>query len=328
MKKALVTGGAGFLGLYIVEQLISRGYQVSVLYRGDYPHLAQLPVTIFKGSVTDHQLVAQAVKGQDLVFHTAAKVGYWGDYQDYYHTNVVGTKNIIACCQQADVKKLIYTSSPSVTMNNIDIHNGDESLPYPDYYHTHYSATKSLAEQLLLKSHNPNGLQTLAIRPHLILGPRDNHLLPRLLNRAQSGKLKQIGPGTNRVSVTYVENAAHAHILAAESNNTGGKSYFINEPEPVLLWNWIKEVLRTLGTQPPRIGVPFFLAYGAGWCLEWVHRVFGLQGEPMVTRFIASELYRNHYFSIRRAQQDFNYEPLFSLHEAQARTIASLQQPT
>ena len=319
--KALVTGGGGFLGRYIAEQLQQRGYQVSIFCRGDYPEIEQLGIKVIRGDVTNADRLDQAVRGQDLIFHVAAKVGYWGDYQDYYDVNVQGTANVIRSCLQQGIKKLVYTSSPSVTMNNIDIHNGDESLPYPEHYHSHYSATKAIAERRVLAAHDPDGLHTVAIRPHLILGPRDNHLLPRILQKAQSGRLKQIGPGRNKVSVTYVENAAHAHILAAESPNTGGNAYFINEPEPLMLWPWLKGVLVELGAQPPKRAGPFTLAFGAGWVLETLYRLLKLKQEPLVTRFIASELFRNHYFSIEKARRDFGYEPLYSFEEAEGKTL-------
>lgn len=320
--KALVTGGSGFLGRYIVEQLLQQGHEVTILCRGHYPELLQMPVTLMQGSVTDLTAVNKAVRGQDMIFHVAAMVGYWGDYDDFYHTNVNGTKNVIHAAQLHGVKKLIYTSSPSVTMNNIDIHNGDESLPYPNQYHSYYSATKAIAEKAVLSAHNPTGLHTTAIRPHLILGPRDNHLLPRLLHKARNGQLKQIGWNNNKVGVTYVENAAHAHILAALSKNSGGKAYFINEPEPVTLWPWIRDVLSQLDVPPPKLTVPFFLAFSAGWVLEKVYGLLRIQKEPLVTRFIASELYRNHYFSIDRARNDFGYKPLIDFTQAQEKTLA------
>ena len=319
--KALVTGGGGFLGRYIAEQLLQRGYDVSVMARGNYPELEASGIKVLRGDVTNADDVDRAVKGNDMVFHVAAMVGYWGRYQDFYNTNVNGTRNIIHSCQQHGVQKLVYTSSPSVTMNNIDIHNGNESLTYPQHYHSHYSATKAIAERAVLAAHHPEGLHTVAIRPHLVVGPRDNHLLPRLLQKANSGKLKQIGPGHNKVSVTYVENAAHAHILAAESVNTGGKAYFINEPEPVVLWPWLKHILKNLDAKPPRMKVPFGVAFMAGWLLEKIYGWFGIQQEPLVTRFIASELYRNHYFSIARAQADFDYQPLYSFQQAEEKTL-------
>jgi 2-alkyl-3-oxoalkanoate reductase len=321
----LVTGGGGFLGRYIVEQLVERGERVRVLCRHHYPELAALGVEQVHGDVADMAAVDRAVRDMDRVFHVAAMVGFWGSYRDYFRTNVIGTQNVIDACVAHGVKKLVYTSSPSVTMNNRDIHGGDESLPYPDYYHSPYSATKAEAERRVLQANGRGGLVTTAIRPHLILGPRDNHLIPRLLDKARRGRLKQIGDGRNKVSVVYVENAAHAHLQAADSDNVGGKAYFINEPEPLLLWPWINNLLELLELPRVQRKVPFPLAFFAGHVLEILHRLIPALGEPMVTRFLAAELYRNHYFSIARAQRDFDYQPLYSFAEAQELTLAYLK---
>lgn len=320
--RVLVTGGGGFLGRYIVEQLLRRGDQVRVLCRNPYPELQRQGAELQLGDVADRDVMLQATRDVDVVFHVAAMVGFWGRYEDFYRTNVLGTQNVIDACMANGVRRLVYTSSPSVTMNNVDIHNGDESLPYPAHYHSPYSATKAEAERRVLAANGSNGLITTAIRPHLIVGPRDNHLIPRLLDKARRGRLRQIGPGTNKVSIVYVENAAHAHLLAASSDQVGGKAYFINESEPLLLWPWINEMLLRLNLKPARRRVPFLLAFYAGLVLEGVHRLLPFLGEPLVTRFLASELYRNHYFSTHNAERDFGYHPLVSFAEAESRTLA------
>lgn len=319
--RVLVTGGNGFLGRYIVEQLVRRGDRVRVLCRSECPDLVALGVEVQQGDVADLACLLRATRDMELVFHVAAKVGFWGRYEDFHRTNVIGTQNVIDACVQNDVRRLVYTSSPSVTMNNTDIHAGDESLPYQARYHSPYSATKAEAERRVLAANGRNGLLTTAIRPHLIVGPRDNHLIPRLLDKARRGRLRQIGPGTNRVGVLYVENAAHAHLLAAASDRVGGKAYFINEAEPLLLWPWINRLLGRLELKPARRAVPFLLAFYAGLVLEMLYRLLPLPGEPLVTRFLAAELYRNHYFSTARAEQDFGYRPLVSFAEAEARTL-------
>lgn len=321
----LVTGGGGFLGRYIVEQLVERGECVRVLCRQQYPELTALGVEQVSGDVADMTAVDKAVRDMDRVFHVAAKVGFWGSYRAYFRTNVIGTQNVIDACIAHGVKKLVYTSSPSVTMNDRDIHDGDESLPYPSHYYSPYSATKAEAERRVLQANGCGGVVTTAIRPHLILGPRDNHLIPRLLDKARRGRLRQIGDGRNKVSVVYVENAAYAHLQAADSDKVGGKAYFINEPEPLLLWPWINTLLESLELPRVQRKVPFRLAFLAGHALELLHRLIPALGEPMVTRFLAAELYRNHYFSIARAQQDFDYQPLYDFAEAQERTLAYLK---
>src|SRR5579863_4671948 len=99
MSHALVTGGGGFLGLYIVEQLVARGDKVRVLCRGNYPRLVELGVECHAGDVRDAAVVAQACAGVDTVFHVAAISGIWGSWEHYHGINTVGTENVLAGCR-------------------------------------------------------------------------------------------------------------------------------------------------------------------------------------------------------------------------------------
>ena len=127
-----------------------------------------------------------AVAGCDIVFHVAAKAGVWGPYDAFYRANVLGTKNVIAACRQNGIRRLVHTSSPSVVFDGTDMEGVDESVPYPDHYEAFYPQTKAEAEQLVLQA-NDDTLATVALRPHLIWGPEDNHLVPRILERGARG---------------------------------------------------------------------------------------------------------------------------------------------
>ena len=207
--KVLVTGGGGFLGRYIVEQLLERGDAVTVFARGKYPELEQIGATLMRGDLQDAEAVTQACTGMDVVFHAAAKPGIWGTWDSFYAPNVIGTQHVLDACKAQNVSKLVFTSSPSVIFNNQPQEGCDESVPYPAQYENFYSHTKALAEQKVVQANNAEFL-TVTLRPHLIWGPRDAHLLPRLIDRARSGKLVQVGDGTNKVDITYVEDAARA----------------------------------------------------------------------------------------------------------------------
>ena len=122
----------------------------------------------------------EAAEGCDVVFHVAAKAGIWGSYREYYRANVAGTENVIAACRRTRHRRLVYTSSPSVVFDGRDVEGGDESLPYPDHYEAHYPQTKAEAERLVLAA-NSAELATVSLRPHLIWGPGDNHLVPRII---------------------------------------------------------------------------------------------------------------------------------------------------
>ena len=317
MSQALVTGGGGFLGLYIVEQLVARGDTVRVLCRSTYPRLVELGVESIAGDIREPESVVRACAGVDTVFHVAAVSGIWGSWQHFYGVNTVGTENVIAACRAQQVPRLVYTSSPSVVYDGRDHCGTNETLPYPASYLCHYPHSKALAERAVLAANTTNGLTTTALRPHLIWGPRDNHLIPRLIARAKAGKLRRVGRGDNLISMSYVENAAHAHLLAADKLAAGspvaGQAYFINEPVPVKLWQWIDELLALAELPPVKKSISRGAAYAAGALLEAAYRVLSLPGEPPMTRFLARQLGGTHYYDIGKAVRDFDYQPLVSV---------------
>lgn len=325
--KVLVTGGGGFLGHHIVEQLLARGDEVRIAARGHYPELEARGVSAVRGDLAEPEVADQAASGMDAVVHVAAKAGVWGPYEAYRRANLVATQNIVEACKKSGVRRLVYTSTPSVVYGDAPIEGGDERLPYPERFLTAYPETKAAAEKLVLAAHTPGALHTVALRPHLVFGPGDPHFVPRLVERARSGQLARVGDGTNRVSVTYVENAAHAHLLALDrlasaEAAAGGKAYFINEPEPVLAWAFIERLLEGAGAPQIRRRISYRTAAFAGGLLEGVHRLFGLETEPKMTRFVAAQLATSHWFRIDAARRDLGYEPKFSLDEALARTFA------
>ncbi|MBN1920946.1 MAG: NAD-dependent epimerase/dehydratase family protein [Anaerolineae bacterium] len=324
--KTLVTGGGGFLGRYIVEQLLSRGDAVTVFSRGAYPELEALGARVLRGNLQDAAAVQQACAGMDAVFHAAAKAGLWGAWDEYYAVNVTGTENVISACQQQGVPKLINTSSPSVIFDGNSQEGVNEDIPYPSLYESPYPHTKALAEQRVTQA-NGKGLLTVSLRPHLIIGPRDNHLLPGLLAAARARRLPQVGDGNNHVDLTWVEDAARAHLLAADAleseSRVAGNVYFITQGEPVNLWPWIRALLRELNLPEPRLRLSLTAARMLGSVLESVYRSLRLPGEPRMTRFLASELAQSHTYDIARAHRDFGYAPQLSMAEAQARLIAA-----
>ncbi|MCA9077843.1 MAG: NAD-dependent epimerase/dehydratase family protein [Planctomycetaceae bacterium] len=321
--KALVTGGGGFLGLYIVEQLVERGDSVRVFCRGSYDRLNELGVETVQGDIRDAEAVSTACEGVDVVFHVAAVPGVWGPWKHYYEINTLGTEHVIAGCRANSVTRLIYTSSPSVVFDGHPHIEADESLPYPEFYLCHYPHTKALAERAVLEANRVDQLLTASLRPHLIWGPRDNHLVPRLIQSARSGRVRQVGDGENVISMAYVENVAAAHLQAADAltvdSPVAGQAYFINEPEPVPLWRWINELLALAGLPPVERRISATTARRIGATLERVYRLLRLPGEPPMTRFVASQLSQSHSYSIAKAERDFGYSPQISIEEGMRR---------
>jgi 2-alkyl-3-oxoalkanoate reductase len=315
---ALVTGGGGFLGGAIVRRLAGRGDRVRSLSRGRYPALDALGVEQIQGDLADAGAVEAAVAGGDVVFHVAAKAGVWGPYAEYHRANVVGTQNVLSACRKHGVRRLVYTSSPSVVFDGRDMEGVDESAPYPKHYEAAYPKTKAEAERLVLAANGPD-LATVALRPHLIWGPGDNHLVPRILERGRAGRLRRIGRANKRIDSTYIDNAADAHVLAADRLAPGspvaGKAYFISNGEPIPLWDLVNRILAAGGGAPVTRIVPVWLAYAAGWLTETVYAALRRRDEPPLTRFVVRELTTAHWFNITAARRDLGYEPKMSTKE-------------
>jgi 2-alkyl-3-oxoalkanoate reductase len=310
--KALVTGGGGFIGYALVSELMRRGFSVTSFSRGNYPELLRVGVTVKNGDLTHIDAVLDACDGIDIVFHVAAKAGIWGSFQEYYSTNVLGTENIVRACREKEVKWLIYTSSASVVFSGSDIEGSDESLPYPPRPLSHYSATKALAEKYVLNADSAH-LKTIALRPHIVLGQGDKHLVPRIIAQAKAGKLRLIGNGKNRIDISSIENVVSAHLCAAEAIKSNpeasGKAYFISNGEPVYLWDHINLILKDAGIKPVTKSVPGNVAYIFSALTEFFYKILMIEKEPRLTRFLVRELSRSHWFDISAARKMLGYKP-------------------
>ncbi len=325
--KALVTGGGGFLGTAICRQLILAGADVLNFSRGAYPHLEALGVRTFRGDLADREAVSEAARGRNIVFHAGAKAGLWGPYEEYRCVNVDGTRNVIDACRERGISRLVYTSSPSVVFSGVDLEGVDESVPYPDRFEAHYPATKAEAERLVVAANGPE-LATVSLRPHLIWGPGDNHLLPRIVARRKAGTLRRVSGAPKRVDSIYIDNAAEAHLLAADRLKPGskiaGKVYFISNGEPLPVWDLIDRFLAAAHLSPVDKSVSPRLAYAAGAVLETVYGLLGITAEPRMTRFLARELSTAHWFDISAARRDLGYTPKVSIKEGLRRLEISL----
>ena len=326
-ERALVTGGGGFLGRHVVSQLLARGDHVRVLGRHRYPSLEAQGVECHPAPIDDLPALRRACRGVDVVFHTAGIAGVWGDPAVYERTNVTGTARVIEACRAEGVGRLVHTSSPSVvaSLEAVEHDGPDESCPIPERFPGDYPRTKAAAERLVLEAHGP-ALATVALRPHLLIGAGDPHLVPRLLKGALEGRVAIVGQGQNRVDLTAVENAARAHLQAASAlagGRAGGQAYFLSNGEPVLLWEWVNQLLRALELPEITRRVPLSRAVRLAGTLETTWRLFKLAGEPPLTRFAAIQMATSHWFDISAARRDLGYDPQrLPLADATARLVA------
>lgn len=331
--KVLVTGGGGFLGQALCRGLRARGHEVVSFNRGRYAVLEAIGVAQVQGDLASRDAVAAAAMGCDAIFHNAAKAGSWGAAAGFHAANVLGTQNVLAACAAHGIRRLVYTSTPSVTHRaTFPVAGLDaQSVPYGEGLKSPYAATKQIAEQQVLAA-NSNALATVALRPRLIWGPGDNQLLPRLVERARNGRLRLVGDGGNLIDTTYVDNAADAHLAAFDHLAPGaacaGRAYFISNGEPRSMRETINALLAAAGAPPVTRSLPFGVAYAIGAACEGLWTVLPLRGEPPMTRFLAEQLVTTHWYDMGPARRDFGYVPRVTFDEGIIRLRAAWEAAT
>ena len=324
----LVTGGGGFLGQALCRGLVTRGHTVTSFSRGHYPELDALGVRQMQGDLADRDAVIAAAQGCEAIFHSAAKAGAWGSRDSYHRANVVGTDNVIAACGTHGIAKLVYTSTPSVTHRaNHPVAGGTaDNVPYGDGFKAPYPGSKLIAEKAVLAA-NCATLATVALRPRLIWGPGDKQLLPRLVERARSGRLRLVGDGSNLIDTTYIDNAAQAHFDAfdhlAPDGACAGRAYFISNGEPKSMREVLNSLLQAVGAPAVEKTIPFPVAYAVGMTCEALWTLLPLSGEPPITRFLAEQLSTTHWYDMAPATRDFGYVPTVSFEEGLMRVAAA-----
>ncbi len=336
--RLLVTGASGFIGLALTKALIARGHHVVALNRSAPDALNELAqrdqVTLVRGDVADRDAVARATEDVAGVFHVAAKAGVIGPYRDYYASNVRGTEHVIEAMKARGIDKLVFTSSPSVVHGGADVKGLDESAPYPEHHSAPYPETKAIAERAVLAADgtvlaNGKTLRTVALRPHLVWGPGDPNLAPRILDRARKGRLVLVGGGHAMIDATHIDSAVHAHLCAWDvlsgAAACAGKAYFIAQGEPLKVREIIFGMLRAAGLPERAREVPLPVALAMGSIVERVFRWTRPDVEPPLTRFVAEQLGTSHYFDLGAARRDLQYQAPISTEEGLRRLAAFWQ---
>jgi len=326
--RAVVTGGGGFLGRRIVELLCTRGDDVRVVDRQRHPSIEPLGARVVAADVRDAAALRAAFEHADVVYHGAGRVGFWGPRDAFWSINVEGTRAVLDAARRCGVPRLVYTSTPSVVGYARDVENGGPELPYAAVHENAYGQSKCAAERLVLAA-NGTGIATVALRPHVIIGPGDKRVLPGVVRRAIRGQLRVIGDGRNKIDLTYVDNAAWAHLDAADALTdsrapSAGRPYFITNDQPVFLWKWLNELLGELDLPPVTRSLSFPTARLVGLLTEMIWTGLGVTRDPPITRALASVLARSHWYDIEPARRDLGYRVRVPMEEATRRTACWL----
>ncbi|MGD8199548.1 NAD-dependent epimerase/dehydratase family protein [Ornithinimicrobium sp. W1679] len=319
--RVLVTGASGMLGRAVADLAAARGWDVTVMQRrpSGSDHREVL------GDVRDRDAVGRAVAGHDAVIHLAAKVDVVGPWMDFVRTNVTGTRNVVEAARTHGAGRLVQVSSPSVEHTGRSLAGAPAGPASPMRARGHYARTKAAAELFALGADGPD-LAVVAVRPHLVWGPGDTQLVGRIAERARQGRVALVGPGTALVDTTYVDNAAEALVAALEhAEDVHGEALVVTNGEPRPVVELVAGICRAVGAPPPRLHVPFPIAWGVGAVVEGAvvvsERVPALPTitQPPLTRFLAEQLSTAHWFDQRRTREALRWRPAVSVDEGLAR---------
>ncbi|OBK79447.1 NAD-dependent epimerase/dehydratase family protein [Mycobacterium sp. 1274761.0] len=329
LGRVLVTGGSGFVGANLVATLLEKGHEVRSFDRAPSPVPAHPKLQVIDGDICDTDTVAAAVDGIDTVIHTAAIIDLTGggavskeSRERSFAINVTGTENLVRAAQDAGVKRFVYTASNSVVMGGKRIAGGDETLPYTERFNDLYTETKVVAERFVLSQNGVRGMLTCSIRPSGIWGRGDQTMFRRVFESVLAGHVKVlVGSKNVKLDNSYVHNLIHGFILAAQHLVPGGtapgQAYFINDGEPINMFEFSRPVVEACGQKYPKVRVPGRLVWFVMTVWQWLHFKFGLP-QPMIEPLGVERLYLDNYFSIAKAERDLGYRPLFTTEQAMA----------
>lgn len=321
----LVTGASGLLGSHIVEHLRRQGRPVRVLVRktSDRAWLNTQGVEFVEGDVTDPESVRRACAGCEVVYHSAAKVGDWGPWEEFQRITIDGTRNVCEAAAAAGVRRLIHISSVSVFGYYTEAQTIDESFPiaYKLYRWAFYSKSKVEAERLVREAHHQGKIEVTVIRPAWIYGERDRATIGRLVAMIRAGRAKILGNGDNRLNVIYAGNIAEAAIKAADRPASAGEIYNCSNDGEITQQAYFDLWADALGAPRVRRKVPYKVAYAAGFILECLGHLFRSKKPPFITRYAVWLMGRRSYFSADKARRELDWQPTVTYEIGIPRTI-------
>jgi nucleoside-diphosphate-sugar epimerase len=310
--KIFVTGASGFVGRAALRKLVAAGHTVSAMSRS-----AKSDATISALGATPLRcdldtVAASHLAGAEAVIHSAAYVEDWGPKEAWFLGNVIGTQNVLAAASAAGVRRFIHIGTEAAIVHGQHIRDADETYPLAPDSPYPYCATKAQAETRVRSANQPGRFETIVLRPRFIWGPDDTTLLPKMEAKVRAGQWSWIDHGRALTSTTHIDNLVHAIELAL-TRGRGGEAYFILDDGTTSLHDIVTGMLASRGLTPPERSVPSWLADAAGQICEGIWRLFGLSGEPPLTRHAAMVMSRDCTLTDAKARADLGYSPVISV---------------
>jgi nucleoside-diphosphate-sugar epimerase len=311
-ESAFVTGGSGFIGGRLIERLVGEGRPVRALARSDRAAatVEALGAKAVRGDLGNRASLAAGAAGTEVAFHLAAHLGEWGPWEDFERGNVEGTRNALAGCAEARVRRFVHCGTEAALMAGRPLVGVDETAPLRPDSRAPYPATKAKAEQAVREA-SREGFETVALRPRFVWGKGDTTLLPEMVETVEKGRFAWIGGGVNVTDTTHVDNVVEGLALAAERGRPG-EAYFVTDGEPVVFREFVSALLESQGVTPPSRSVPAWTAAPMARICEAAWKLLPLPGDPPMTTFRSWLLTQECTIRIDKARTELGYAPIVS----------------
>lgn len=305
-----------------MERLVGEGRPVRALARSDAAaeRVEELGAEPVRGDLGDRASLAAGAAGAEVAFHLAAHLGEWGDWDDFERGNAEGTHNALAACAEAGVRRFVHCGTEAALMAGEPLVQVDERAPLRPDSRAPYPATKAKAEQAVREAAR-EGFETVVLRPRFVWGKGDTTLLPEMVATVESGRFAWIGGGRNVTDTTHVDNVVEGLLLAAEKGRSG-EAYFVTDGEPVVFREFVTELLRTQGVEPPSRSLPAWTAAPMARACEAAWKVLPLPGDPPMTAFRSWLLTQECTIDTSKARTELGYEPVVSQEQGIAELAA------
>ncbi len=309
-RSAFVTGGSGFIGGHLVARLVASGARVRALARSDSSAatVERLGAEAVRGELGDRDSLAAGAAGCEVTYHLAAHLGQWGRREEFVAGNVTGTENALAASREAGVRRFVHCSTEAALLAGEPLRHVDETAPLRPDSKALYAATKARAE-IAVRDAAADGFETVAVRPRLVWGEGDTTLLPELVAAVEAGRFAWIGGGRHLTSTTHVDNVVEGLLRGAERGRSG-EAYFVTDGDPVVFREFVSELLRTRGVEPPTRSIPAPVAALVAAGSETAWRLLRLGGEPPLTRLAVWLSAQECTIEIGKARSELGYEPV------------------
>jgi nucleoside-diphosphate-sugar epimerase len=327
MFRYLITGATGFIGGHLAQACQSKGFAVSTIARptSDTSFLQSLGVVIHRGELGDAETATKAVREADVVVHCAAKVGDLGPVDDYRTANVDAVRTLMGACRGRPIHRFVHMSSLGVYEPRH--HYGtDETVPLCLDHLDGYTQSKAEAETLALQYHRQHGLPVVVLRPGFVYGPRDQTVLPRIIDRLRQNKVHLLGGGDRALNTIYVDNLVDAVFRAVDSPKAVGQVYNLTDGERVTKAQFFTGVAESMGLKAPHQRLPRWLAGLITRIIKRRIRRKGMHGNPRITAAQFKFLLLNLDFSIEKAKRELGYQPRVGFAEGLRQTMAWYKQ--